>query len=210
MQSNSEASLWDCILNKELIFAQVLKEAIMSKKRNPGAQPGNKNALDHGSYSRAISPDIEWELLNPNTDSLESEINATRDLMSRLAAAEEKPDPDLKDPDAPYKMILLATHRLDKVRAIDAELQDPLPVIARDMRDLRSHSQQTSDLYTIQNLDQAANLMLGEKYLPLAEYLPPDLLEKYEYVLAQQHRLNEVELEENDLEEDNLEQSDEI
>jgi hypothetical protein len=162
-------------------------------QRNPGAQPGNKNALAHGCHSMEIpdiDPDIEWELLNPDTDTLESEINALRCLASRLTVAEEKPDPDLNDPAAPFKMDLLVTHRLDRVRTIDAELKDLLPVLARDMRDLRSHSQQTSDLFTIQNLDKAASLMLGEKYSPLAEYLPPDLLEKYKYVISRQQGLD--------------------
>jgi hypothetical protein len=177
----------------------------MSKPKKRGAQAGNKNAYKQGFYSRNILPDMEWELSNTTTDSLVNEINALRVLMSRLVAAQEKPDPDLKDPDAPYKMLLLAARRLNIVLTIHVGLQDPLPVIARATRDLCSHFQQTSDLYTIQNLERAASLMLGEKYLPMEKYLPPELLERYEYILAQQQLLNE-----DDLEEDTLEQSDEI
>ena len=145
----------------------------MSAPKKRGAQTGNSNALKHGSYSHSIPPDIEWELSNPAADSLENEIKVIRILIFCLSVVEKEPDLELKDPDAAYKMVLLASRRLDIVRTIHFELQDPLPLIARDARDLNSHSKQTSDLYTIQNLDKAAHLMLGEKYMPMAEYLPP-------------------------------------
>ena len=158
--------------------------------KQSGAQPRNKNALKQGYYSREIPPDMEWRLLNPDADSLENEITAIRILMSSLAAAEK--DPELKDPDAPYKMILLATRRLNIILAINADLQDPLPVLAQNTRELRAHSKQASGLYTIQNLDKAASLMLDEKYTPMAEYLPPELLKRYQYILARQRLADDV------------------
>lgn len=158
----------------------------MNQPKKRGAQARNKNAYKQGFYSLNIPADIEWELLNSYTDSLKPEIDPIRILMFRLATAKEKPDPDLKDPDAPYNMLLLATHRLDIIHTINAELQDPLPVIAKMNRDFHSHSQHASDLYTIQNLEKAASLMLGKGYIPLEKYSPPELLEKYEYILARQ------------------------
>ena len=180
----------------------------MPKKR--GAKPGNQNAYKQGYYSRNIPADIPWELSNTNADGLKSESNAIRVLMSRLAAANQNPDSDLKDPDAPYKMFLLASRRLDIVLTIDAELSDPLPLIAGISRDLLSYSQHSSDLYTIQNLERASSLMLGEKYLSLEKYAPSELIEKYNYILAQQQPVEEDDLEADAFEDNDVEGADEI
>ncbi len=95
----------------------------MSKANKRGGQPGNQNAFKQGFYSRQI-PNIEWDLSGTRYESLEGEITAIQVLISRLAEAMEKPDPQLKDPHAPYKMLLLATRRLNVIRTIQAELQD--------------------------------------------------------------------------------------
>jgi len=160
----------------------------MSKKR--GGKKCNKNALDHGYYSMQIPDDIEWEPANSFTDSLEAEINTIHDLMSRLASALQIPDPDLKDPHAPDKMLFLATRRLSVMENIESELQDPLPLSAQITRELRSHSQHSSDLYTVQNLEKASQRMFAGEFPPLKEWAPPELLEKYEYILSRQQDLD--------------------
>ncbi len=178
----------------------------MKKKR--GGQLGNKNANKKGYYSMQI-PDIQWEPPDSFTDSLQPEINATRDLISRLASAMQISDPDLKDPDAPFKMLLLAARRLAVMENIQSELQDPLPISAQITREFNSHFQHSSDLYGVLNLEKAGQRMLAREFPPLKEWLPPELLEKYEYILSRQQDLDESDEDLGESGED-FEESDEI
>lgn len=166
-----------------------LKGTAMSKKR--GGQSGNTNAYKQGYFSRQIPADIQWEPADSFTDSVAGEINATRALMSRLASALQIPDPDLKDPHAPDKMLILATRRLAVMENIQSELQDPLPLSAQVAREITSHFQHSSDLYTVQNLEKASQRMFAGEFPPLKAWAPPDLLEKYEYILSIQQDLDE-------------------
>jgi hypothetical protein len=70
----------------------------------------------------APSPPTEWQARSPTVDTLEYEIQALRVLVNRLAAFQDQPDPDLNDPDTPFKAILSASHRLNTLLRIQNDL----------------------------------------------------------------------------------------
>jgi hypothetical protein len=74
---------------------------------------------------------------------------------------------------------------------IQSELQDTLPITAQITREFRSHSQHSSDIYNVLNLEKASQRMFAGEFPPLKEWAPPELLEKYEYILSRQQDLDE-------------------
>jgi hypothetical protein len=169
-----------------------IKEVIMKKRR--GAQPGNKNAYKQGFYSTQI-PEMEWDLELTDQESLKSEIDAVRVLMLRLSQAMQEPDPNLKDPDAPLRILLLASRRLDILLTIQNELSDPLPRLAQYHRDRINDPNTASDLYTAENLLQAGIRMFG---IDLMKDAPPKLVEKLDYILKMNRMEEEIEWEAQD------------
>jgi hypothetical protein len=66
------------------------------RKRKPGAQPGNGNALRHGFYSRRFRGQEHRDLENGLQDGLQDEINLLRVQIRRLADLAEG-QTDLKE-----------------------------------------------------------------------------------------------------------------
>jgi len=176
----------------------------MPKKR--GAQPGNTNAFQHGFYDSSLPP-IQWDQPpSPNinrleiyaADTLEPEIQALRVLIRRLASFQDEPDPEMKDPDAPFKTLLSASHRLDTLLHIQNTLQayvselESAHYIRDIIEDQQGESTSPSDLLTVNNLEKI-RLQLGspitfsfkqflsvedlQKYASLFEDPPPDFEE---------------------------------
>ncbi len=66
-----------------------------NKKRSPGGQPGNLNALKHGYFSRYFDENEKADLATLMSDKLDSEINMMRVLIQRIfKAAHELKDLD--------------------------------------------------------------------------------------------------------------------
>lgn len=66
-------------------------------KRKPGAQPGNKNALKHGFYSRKFSRDESERLDSQEATDVIAEINLLRVYVDRIAehiTIKDKPTED--------------------------------------------------------------------------------------------------------------------
>lgn len=55
------------------------------KKKKSGGQPGNKNALKHGFYSKQFSADESKRLNSEDEKELQSEINLLRVKIDRLS-----------------------------------------------------------------------------------------------------------------------------
>jgi hypothetical protein len=163
----------------------------MPKKR--GAQPGNTNAFQHGFYASSL-PSIQWDqppspdikrLKIYAADTLEPEIQALRVLIGRLAAIQDEPDPEMKDPDAPFKTILSASHRLDTLLHIQntlhsyvSELEDAHYFL--DMiEDQKKKSTSPSDLLTVNNLEKIRLQLGSSKTISFKQFLSAEDLQKY-------------------------------
>jgi hypothetical protein len=161
--------------------------------RSRGAQPGNHNACQHNFYTRVLPP-IQWDLPpSPDikahksyaADTLQHEIDALRVLIARLAALQDQPDPEMKDPDAPFKTLLSASHRLDALLRIQnalkahvSRLEDAhyLWDIAQDWNE---KSAPFSDLLTINNLEKIRLNLGGPKISTIKQSLSAEDLQKY-------------------------------
>jgi hypothetical protein len=161
--------------------------------RKRGAQSGNSNAFQHGFYARSLPP-IEW---NPSpspaidsqksyaADTLEYEIQALRVLISRLAAVQDEPDPEMKDPDAPFNTLLSASHRLDTL----LRLQNALQAYVSDLEnvhylrdflvELNKESTPLSELLTVNNIEKIRLQLGGPETIPFKQFLSADDLQKY-------------------------------
>ena len=164
-----------------------------SRGRKRGAQSGNTNAFQHGFYARALPP-IEWDpppspaITLQKTyaaDTLEYEIQALRVLIRRLAALQDEPDPEMKDPDAPFKTLLSASHRLDTL----LHLQNTLQAYVSDLEsvhyfrdlvdDCNKESTPLSYLLTVNNLEKIRMKLGGPKTLSFKQFLLAEDLQKY-------------------------------
>ena len=81
------------------------------RKRKPGAQPGNTNALQHGFYSRRFRSLEHRDLETGLQDGLQDEISLVRVLIRRLVELAEGQD-DLKEAIQTLTAISLASTRL--------------------------------------------------------------------------------------------------
>jgi len=164
-----------------------------SGRRKRGAQSGNTNAFQHGFYARSLPP-IQWDPPPaPSTqsqksyaaDTLEHEIEAIRILIRRLAVIQDEPDPEMKDPDAPFNTILSASHRLDTLLSLQNALQTYVTDLEnvhyfRDFVDeLNKESTPLSELLTVNNLEKIRMQIGGPKTLSFKQFLSADDLQKY-------------------------------
>jgi hypothetical protein len=155
------------------------------RERKRGAQPGNANAVQHGFYSRALPP-TEWELHSSSAiDTLEWEIKALRVLINRLAAVQDQPDPEMKDPDAPFTTILSASHRLDTLLRIQNTLhsyeltQEAARWQREILQDINKKSTPLTELLTVNNLDKIRLKLGGPQTYSLKEILKDETMQEY-------------------------------
>jgi hypothetical protein len=161
--------------------------------RSRGAQPGNHNACQHNFYTRVLPP-IEWDLPpSPDikahksyaADTLQHETDALRVLINRLAARQDEPDPEMKDPDAPFKTLLSASRRLDALLRIQNALQSHVSKLenAHYLRDIAQDWNQKStpfsDLLTINNLEKIHVKLCGPGISTIKQSLSTEDLQKY-------------------------------
>ena len=70
----------------------------LSEKRKTGGQPGNRNALKHGLYSRLLLPDEKKSLDRDSVGKLDDEITMMRALLYRtLKSFKENPPASFMD-----------------------------------------------------------------------------------------------------------------
>ena len=163
----------------------------MLKKR--GAQPGNTNAFQHGFYRSSLPP-IQWDQPpSPDinrfkiyaADTLEPEIQALRVLIGRHATFQDEPDPEMKDPDAPFKTLLSASHRLDTLLHIQNTLQSCVSELENahyfldEIEDQKEKSTPISDLLTVNNLDKIRLQLCGPITFSFKQSLSVEDLQKY-------------------------------
>jgi hypothetical protein len=161
--------------------------------RSRGAQPGNHNACQHNFYTSVLPP-IEWDLppvpdikafKSYAADTLQYEIDALRVLIRRLAALQDEPDPEMKDPDAPFKTLLSASHRLDALLRIQNTLKAHVSELedAHYLRDIvqdwNEKSAEFSDLLTINNLEKIRLSLGGPGTITVKQSLSAEDLQKY-------------------------------
>jgi hypothetical protein len=164
-----------------------------SSRRKRGAQSGNANAFQHGFYARSLPP-IQWDpppspaidsQKSYAADTLEREIQALRILIRRLAAVQYEPDPEMKDPDAPFNTLLSASHRLATLLHLENGLKAYVSDLenAHYIRDFIDESNKEStplsELLTVNNLDKIRLQLGGPKTLSFKQFLSADDLQKY-------------------------------
>jgi hypothetical protein len=166
--------------------------------RSRGGQSGNRNAFQHGFYAHSLPP-IEWDPPpSPNinrlktyaADTLAHEIDALRVLIGRLADLQDQPDPEMKDPDAPFKTLLSASQRLATLLRIENTIQANVSELedAHSIRDsidhFRKESTPLSDLLTVHNLERIRAQLGSSKTFALAQSLSVEDLKKYATIFA--------------------------
>ena len=166
--------------------------------RYRGGQSGNRNAFQHGFYAHSLPP-IEWDPPpSPNihrlktyaADTLEHEIDALRVLIGRLAALQDVPDPEMKDPDALFKTLLSASHRLATLLRIENAIQAYISELesAHSIRDSIDHFREAStplsDLLTVHSLERIRAQLGNSKTFALAQSLSAEDLKKYALIFA--------------------------
>ena len=170
--------------------ANSVKPPSSSESRKRGGQSGNANAFSHGFYARNLPP-IEWDFPAIDSqksyaaDTLEHEIQAIRILIRRLAAIQDEPDPEMKDPDAPFNTLLSASHRLDTLLRLQNALQTYVSDLEnahyfRDFSDeLNKDSTPLSELITVNNLEKIRMKLGDSKTISFKQFLSADDLQKY-------------------------------
>lgn len=167
-----------------------------SGARSRGGQPGNKNAVRHGFYSRQESADVGWQAPpESGYDTLQPEIAALGELIRRLSARLDTPDPDLKDPDAPLKAILSASHRLGVLHKFHYRLQDStwerMSFIQDSIAYLQARDTHPARLLTLRNLEKLRSELFPDTYRPFEEFLTGEHLQAYQDLLEWQNLLND-------------------
>lgn len=175
-----------------------------SRKRKPGpcparrrgGQPGNNNALRHGFYSRQLSAEVQWKSPpESGYDTLQPEIGALGELIHRLSACLDAPDPDLKDPDAPLKAILSASHRLGVLHKFHYLLQDStwerISFIQDSIAYHQARDTHPASLLSLRNLEKLRAGLFPHTYRPFEQFLTGEHLQEYHHLLEWQDFLND-------------------
>jgi hypothetical protein len=105
-----------------------------TRKRKPGAQPGNQNAVKHGFYARLFTAG-ELEDLSNQSESLEDEISMMRVAMQRVFELACQTDPDLNIWRGALNDLGLGAYRLSNLLKAERDLASQAPMIASALSD---------------------------------------------------------------------------